>query len=196
MVHPVTAVYCLKWGTKYTANHVNALASRVRRFSDARLVCWTDNPDGVECETWPLPGVPLKGWWWKVWLFSLERPFLFLDLDVVPVGDLAPLIDMPGPLTIIKDPWQAGFNSSVFKTDGSLSRLWWSFRPDRDTRRLHGDQNWITEQFPQAAEWPPEWCRSYKADLGKTKSPDRDARIVYFHGKPKPWEVSHEWMQQ
>lgn len=190
----MTPIYCLKWGTKYTAEHVNALARRVAKHSDAPFMCWTDNADGVECETWPLPGLALRGWWWKVWLFSLKKPFLFLDLDVVPIGDLSPLVDSPGALSIIKDPWQAGFNSSVFRTDGSLSRVWDAFRPDKDARRLHGDQDWITEQVPDAALWPADWCRSYKAHLRSTKAPGPDCRIVYFHGRPKPWDVSHDWM--
>ena len=193
MVHQVTPIWLLKWGPKYKAEHVNALVDRLARFTDARVLCWTDDPSGVRCETRALPDIGLRGWWWKVWLFSQAEPFLFMDLDVVPVGDLAPMVHATGPLTIIKDPWQAGYNSSVFKTDGSLARIWHDFTP-AVARRLHGDQDWITEQAPGADLWPAEWCRSYKADLRKFNPPGPACRVVYFHGRPKPWEVSHTWL--
>src|SRR5262245_47349875 len=51
---------CWKWYSefypaKFTAEHVNLLAAMLKRRATAhRLICITDDPKGVECETWAL----------------------------------------------------------------------------------------------------------------------------------------------
>ena len=52
-------VVCMKWGTKFSPNYVNILASRVKKnlAGDYRFVCFTDDPTGLreDVETRPLP---------------------------------------------------------------------------------------------------------------------------------------------
>lgn len=181
-------IFLLKWGSKYGADDVNRLARSIRRHAarPVDIVCFTDDASGViEAGVVLLPADRmLIGWWWKVWLFSLGVPFLFLDLDCVVVGDVTSL-HMPAPLTILKDPWQPGLNSSVMSTDGSLSRMWHEFTPEV-MAELHGDQDWITRQAPNPALYRPGLCRSFKADMQGLDRPPADCRLVYFHGRPKP----------
>jgi len=195
-------IFLLKWGKKYTAEDVNRLSRSIRRHaaSPVDIICFTDDTTGVEVTAPLLPVDPtLTGWWWKLWLFSLKIPFLFLDLDCVVVGDVTSL-HRPAPLTILKDPWQPGFNSSVMSTDGSLSRVWQDFAPGV-MGQMHGDQNWLSRQVPDAAVYEAGLCRSFKAEMTGLDRPPADCRLVYFHGRPKPAQalaagadwISEEW---
>ncbi|MDK1386372.1 hypothetical protein QN224_13230 [Sinorhizobium sp. 8-89] len=192
MIEPVP-VFLLKWGTKYCAADVNRLAQSIRRHAarPVNIICFTDDPAGVQTRTMVLPkidDIELHGWWWKVWLFSAGIPFLFLDLDCVVVGDVTAL-HRDAPLTILKDPWQEGFNSSVMSTNGSLSRVWKDFIGSGAIREMHGDQDWITSQVPDAVLYETGLCRSFKAEMKGLDRPPADCRLVYFHGKPKPLDA-------
>ncbi|MBZ7921657.1 hypothetical protein LAC81_07665 [Ensifer adhaerens] len=192
MTEPVP-VFLLKWGTKYCAADVNRLTRSIRRHADrsVNILLFTDDPAGVDgVNVFRLPADEnLIGWWWKVWLFSAGIPFLYLDLDCVVVGDITSLHRPDRSLTILKDPWQAGFNSSVMSTDGSLTRIWQSFKVSNAMKEMHGDQDWITEQVPDAALYQDGLCRSFKAEMQEFDRPPADCRLVYFHGKPKPLDA-------
>lgn len=72
--------YCLKWGTKYSADYVNHLQQQL----DDDLICITEDPTGVECETMELPKVSTV-WWNKMILFNedfIKMPGVFYDLDM------------------------------------------------------------------------------------------------------------------
>lgn len=72
--------HCLKWGTKYSADYVNYLQYQL----DDDLICITDDPSGVECETIELPEVSTV-WWNKMILFNEEfipDGGVFYDLDI------------------------------------------------------------------------------------------------------------------
>ena len=97
-------VVCIKWGTKYPPEYVNHLARAVRRHLTLphRFVCLTDDPRGIDAdvETKPL-AEELPGWWNKLALFQprvhdLEGTLLFIDLDMVVVGNLDGLALHPG----------------------------------------------------------------------------------------------------
>ena len=191
-------IACVKWGTKYPADWVNRLArAAARNLSQPhRIVCFTDRPAGVECATEPLPPYSLNGWWNKVWLFSLERDMLYLDIDVVILGDITPMAAMPW-FTICKDPWQAGYNSSVMKITPGLAFVWERFireRPDLP-RRMHGDQDFINLALPKAELFEPGWCLSYKAHARAYPAALEAARVVYFHGEPKQDKAPEDWIK-
>jgi hypothetical protein len=160
----VLSVACvLKSGGIYDHFHVKRLQMHVARHLRIpyRFVCLTDVKIDEFTETVPLiHGWP--GWWAKIELFrpdALSGRVLYLDLDVSVVGDLAPLADFPAKAEVVM-------------------------------RRLHGDQNYITENVPMAARFPRQWCASYRGHclpIGDRQPPD--ARVIVFHGKPKPWDL-------
>jgi hypothetical protein len=191
-------VACLKWGQKYPAEWVNRLARGVDRHlaEPHRVVCFTDDVAGVECDTEPLPDNGVHGWWNKLWLFSLERELLFFDLDCVIVGDIAPLFHVER-FTICKDPWAPGYNSSVMKITPGLGFVWQQFmraRPDL-SHRLNGDQDFLNLTLLDAALFDPAWCLSYKAHVRGKALPD-SASVVYFHGEPKMNGVGDAWVRE
>ena len=72
--------YCLKWGTKYSADYVNYLQYQL----DDDLICITDDPAGIDCQTIELPNVSTL-WWNKMILFNeefIKTPGVFYDLDI------------------------------------------------------------------------------------------------------------------
>ena len=185
----------LRSGGVYDHFHVKRLQMHVARHlrQPYRFVCLTDiRLDHVE--TVPLVhGWP--GWWSKLELFrpdALSGRVLYLDLDVSVVGDLAPLADFPADFAAIADyQFPLQLNSSVMVWDsGYADHLYTEFKPVAEVvmKRLHGDQQWIFEKLPFAARFPKRWVPSFKAS-GQPKSPPPDARVMVWHGQPKPWDM-------
>jgi hypothetical protein len=197
----------------------------IQRFTNQpfKLHCITENPDGLypEIEILPLKDVGLQGWWYKLSLFQsdlygLSGDIIFLDLDVVITADLSPLFEYKaGEFSIIRDLGTKGYNSSVFRLEvGSKAYVWDNFLAQKDeiVSRLHGDQDWITEQIKDATLWPDDWVVSYKKQCNARIKPSHgkigkflrskglmlpkdyatlpeNAKIVQFHGKPDPEDV-------
>jgi hypothetical protein len=186
---------CVKTGTKYNGEYVRRLQRGVAKHLASRgaheFVCFTDDPvPGVMCEKLP---ADLPGWWAKVGLFKLKEPMIYLDLDMVIVGNLQPLLDWEG-FGIIKDAWLPGFNSSVMKLTGNETHVWDEFIPEDMVRFQLGDQQWITEQMPNARTFPTEWLPSYKAHKCFEGYP-ASAIAVNFHGEPKPSQIESGWVK-
>ncbi len=222
----IPVVCCVKWGTKYPAAYVNRLRSMVRRHlaQPHDFVCFTDDPAGLDPDIRPIP-LPdaVSGWWNKLSLFRGDlfepgRILLYLDLDVVIVGPLDPLLEEgEADLTIIRGfSKNGGYNSSVMRLKaGSLPHVYERFAADAEaivaSGRYSGDQNWIYEQAPDAALFPPGKVVSYKKDMNShvlllakklglelpwvkaprwmTVGPPEGASVVVFHGKPDPEDV-------
>lgn len=188
-------VACVKWGDLYGPDYVNKLQSMVKRNLRIphRFVCFTDDPRFLNCETRELPK-GLVGWWNKLYLFRyglFEDRMLFLDLDVVVTGSLDELVNVPSDFCIISDWHLDSYNSSVFVlSKNAHPEVWDDFG---SPGHLHGDQDWITLKIPNAPVFPAPWCVSYRshAVIGVPK----DARVVCFHGTPKPHEYPSEWVK-
>lgn len=217
-------IVCLKHGTKYSADYVNKLYNMTRRHSSVpfKFACITEDSNGInpEIKIIPIPDFKLEGWWYKPWVFSEEFPLngtiLFLDLDLVIVNNIDNLWSYsPNKFCIIRDftrstikSWEK-FNSSVFRFEkGTHTNVWSNLIKDiNQTRRMHGDQDWIYSQITAGYElWPDEWIQSYKWEIrdrndvvrenGKrffknvvNPKVDPKTSILVFHGDPKPDQV-------
>ena len=185
---------------QYDVSHVERLRKMVAEnlSSVHRFVCLSNVE--VPCERIDL----IKGWlgWWsKVELFRpglFEDRVLYFDLDVTPVGGLDEIAHYPEPFAAIKNWLRPGINSSVMVWDvGVMDHVYLNLT-NEDIERLPGDQNWITEQMPHAEFFPREWCVSYRKSVvplrrfilpGQPVAVPPGAKVVVFHGFPKPWEV-------
>ena len=219
-------VLCIKWGTVYGAHDVNVLRAMVARHLQVphRFVCLTEYPEGidatVECRPLPtmrLPADPdVHGGWRKLGVLSkaygdLPGPVLFLDLDVVVTGDLAPFLTHPGRLCIIKNwttPFQRIGNSSVFRfAPGAEADVLAAFEhdPDAAIAGVDNEQIFLSRHAAELTWWPKDWVRSYKfhcqwpgplTRFWPARLP-RGARILAFHGKPKPDEaIAGSWQDK
>ena len=184
--HPLLTVACvLSEGPKrsYDRSHVTRLADMVAKHlgDPYRFVCLDDSP--------------FPGWWAKTSLFTpgrFEGRVLYLDLDVTVVGPLDEVARYPAPFVAIRDYIGLGFNSSVMSWDaGAVDHLYTEFTPDV-MDRMRGDQDWITARMNgrEAATFPRKWCVSYRQSVEPIGRGPSDAKVVVFHGFPKPWEVS------
>lgn len=227
------AVGCVKWGTRFGPDYVNVIRSAVAENLAAphRFVCLTNQPEGIDprVEVMPVPefGVPEVEWtkrgcWPKVALFKEgvfadDEVVLYLDLDVLVVGDLAPFVGL-----LAKD--HAFY--TLREWNPALVRLLpLSLRPDRGSQGSvyvwrAGEQRHVFADFTsrveevRAAYWsdrfylpkvaknprylPYDWCLSFKNHcmptwplnhLGIEPRIPAGAKIIAFHGKPRPMDV-------
>lgn len=214
-------VVAWKWGERYTAAHVNALAAMVRSHYDRphRFVCVTDDPvglgDGIEdvpyVNLFPQlqsphgPHMPscyarLIAWAPEARELFGERMVL-IDLDVVLLRTVAPLWDRPEDVVLYRDPYrpEQANGSMVLLRAGARPDVLADFDPARSpqlakARGFRGsDQAWLSYKLPDAPRWDTfDGVYSYKAHV-RGKGLPADARMVVFHGDPKPWNVSEHW---
>lgn len=209
-----TIACVLKSGGRYTAEWVQRLKRGIERHTSEphSFVCLAD----VE-----VPGVevlPLRegwaGWWSKIELFRpglLTGPTLYLDLDVVVVGDVAPLFRACDAFTMVHERGKHDyFNSSVMAWRGDMSFLHEAFRADA-LQHIHrycshpriGDQAFISEILVREGKTPRTFRHvldydaivSYKRDRCETRPPPR-ACVVNFHGRPKPRDLHAGWVTE
>lgn len=166
----------------YTAEYVERLYAGVKRHLDRPFLftCLTDQP-------WlfspPIETIPVQTWptdyacWTKLEVFNPAREWpgrvLCLDLDVLVVGDLAPVVDFPAAFTTIDDELQyerpgiegdrrgrrvlRRFNTSVMVLDrGFGASLYRDYAPSV-SQRLSTDQDWLAEQLPPTEIMPAPW---------------------------------------
>jgi hypothetical protein len=216
----VTTVVCvLKTGkftnqhftVQYAPRHVRWLRDQfAKHLPGAPFVCLTDVAVAtVDCEPlrhdWP-------GWWSKMELFRFQGPLLYVDLDTVIVGSMAQIAALPQP----GDFWAM---SSLFRREGIMNSglMAWNgdFRflyevfaadPQRHMREcvtpsVWGDQGFIQRELRAAGRaWKPFQAAvphqviSVKADLKLRLPPPPSARVVCFHGIPKPWDAKMRWI--
>lgn len=192
-------VCVLRSGGDYDLEYVERLRDGVARFlPGAPFLCLSDVP--VPCDRRPLR-TNWPGWWAKMEVFApdLTGDILFMDLDTVICGDLAPLAGM-GRLTVIEDWYNPGRVGSglMYLPEACRPPIWEAFTRDPEgsmaRHRRRGDQEflwlfWATT----AARWQSEMpgaILSYKYDrLDPGRSIPEGASVVCFHGKPRPREV-------
>ena len=188
--------------------YVNVLYDQVRRNLESgtkgEFVVFTDKMEtGYHPEIVQrlLPDT-VTGWWSKLYLFKrgLFRDgdrVLFFDLDTLIIGTLDDVAKYDGEFAMLRDfyrpnnmqssvmAWRAGFGAHIW--DEYLN----AGMPTHDP---HGDQNWIEgltepdvlqDLFPGAFVSYKVHCKPY---------PPRGARIIVFHGKPRPHEVLGGWV--
>ncbi|MEQ1403841.1 hypothetical protein ABK249_02750 [Neorhizobium sp. Rsf11] len=130
-----------------------------------------------------------------------------MDLDTSIVGSLGDIIAVDR-LTIMRDVYRPeGLQSSImFLPEAARHQVWshWIDRPEHWMRvyARGGDQAFL-ERFwlDRADRWQdvlPGQVVSYKVHVREALRKDREigngtvpegARLVIFHGKPRPWDI-------
>jgi len=207
----------MKWGERYGADYVNRLHAMAARHLTLphRFICLTDDPGGIrpEVECRPLPPIeladaPPHSGWRKLSFLDPELDglgqVLFLDLDLVIVADIDALFVHPGAFCIIDNWSQPGRgigNSSVFRFQAGAHRdVLARFRaePAQIIARWPNEQTYLSRAVGGVTYWPRSWCRSFKHDClparplrsFKQARIPADAKIIVFHGEPKPPEAA------
>jgi hypothetical protein len=194
----VTPVAVLRSGKEYNERHVRALARSI--------------PGLVALSDIDIPGVVtvrlrynFPGWWSKLELFSDAIPgdLLYFDLDTVVLGSIEPLLKV-GKSTVLRDFYKPNLMGSglMYIAESDKPRIWEAFIADPDkairtcvTRAKWGDQGFLQDFLGNAQKWQdilPGEIVSYKVDC-RRRLPAR-ARVICFHGKPRPWDLPLPWI--
>lgn len=193
----LTVACVLRVSNDYDAEYVQQLSDAVFAYlpSPHRFVCLSDVP--VPCERIPFE-YDWPTWWSKIELFKLPPPVLYFDLDTMIVGDLTDIAATASllPFVALQDFYrEKGLGSGMMSWASDMSRLYRTFaeRPGFWQDRCHrlGDQGFIEQTFTVAGKWQtilPGQVVSYKKHA-KDGVPD-DARVICFHGKPKPRDIA------
>jgi hypothetical protein len=144
----------------------------------------------------------LKGWWQKLRLFRpgmfADGLVVFFDLDTIIVDDISALSEYAGDFATLQDFWRPGGIGSgvmLFRS-GFGEHIWNDFAkagfPQSDPR---GDQHWLERyQRPDILQdMFPGMFHSYKTTC--TNGVPAGARVVCFHGRPRPHEAKG-WPQE
>jgi hypothetical protein len=212
-------IICAKWGTRYPASYVNCLWSMILRNTkrETRLVCYTDDPAGIDPEVtcYPMPLAPLphgkaNQTWRKVALWHRELEgvsgdVLFVDLDIVITGAIDDFFDFKPEATfcVIENWTQRGSrigNTSVYRFRvGAHAYIHDALaaNPEGITRRFPNSQTFISRTAKSMEFWPAAWCVSFKhtlmpwwpLNLVMPASLPPSTKIVCFTGKPDPDEA-------
>lgn len=194
----MTVLSVLRSGGVYTPEWVYRLRAGVARHLPLphRFVCLSDVPlNGVE-------RVPLHadwpGWWSKIALFRpglVDGRALYLDLDTVVTGDLAPLAAYDGERAVLRDfyqPRMIGTGVMLWQGD-AMRRVWDVFtadppgwimrnlaRMDAFIRRRVGSHDYVQDLWPGLAVSYKRHCRDGVPD---------GAALICMHGRPKMHEL-------
>ncbi len=195
----------------YEPRHVAWLKSMVHRHCNTphRFVCLSDvKIDGVD--TIRLKD-GLAGWWSKMELFREFRECFYLDLDTVVVGDISDMVNHPHGFTALRNlsdgrPMTSRIGSGVMAWNGDFSFVYREFISARNlimhtytTSDRWGDQGFLQTVLKGGIDrWQdlfPGAIVSQKKDMKDNVLP-AGARIVCFHGKPKPWDIKADWIPE
>lgn len=196
-------------GDKYSHDYVHRLRSMVARHLtlDHTFHCITEHTiSGIDCiprrDGWP-------GWWSKLELFrpGMTGPFFYLDLDMLVIRSLDWIADYLDKSFCAVENWGSRTREGplytdelssammIWNGDGSTDRIYQNFS-EADIWRLdpHGDQAYVTEQMRDAVTLiPQEKMCSFKRHC--LNGPPPEASVVAFHGRPRPHEVSDQWVK-
>ncbi len=171
-----------------------------------------------DIEHYPIPDIGLEpadyyhGAWPKISVFSaslygLSGRALFIDLDSVICGSLDDMFDYDGELVAIdSQPWgrRPGgprTGTGVFSFNlGALPDLVARISKNRATvvEKYKIEQDYVHGELENIQYWPQSWIRSYKYHLRRppivswffdAKTPPESAKIIAFHGRPRPIEL-------
>jgi len=195
----------------YKPEHVVHLLAQIERHwpytaCSLRCVVLTDQVLGLGVEERPLD-CPWPGWWAKMMCFAPQHndlgAILYFDLDTVVVGALDGIAAVRG-LTMLRDfytPTALGSGLMLLPAEVRPA-VWetWMRSANVMQRKYRGDQNFLAAQWPDASvqRWQdvvPGAVVSYKCHVKGPRRRPAEARVVCFHGRPKPWEVQRkDWL--
>ncbi len=200
--------YCGR-GAEYVNKLHDAVLRRMPGGVKFRFVCLTDDPSGLHPDIEPI-ALPddLEGWYGKLYLFKRglfpagER-VIFFDLDTLIVGKLDDLVSYNGQFATLSDfyfPERVGPAVMAWEVGDYTASIWQEWCAEGQPRNSLGDLWWLNRldqgRFAHRADrlqklFPGMFC-SYKRDCaGK---PPRDAKVICFHGHPRPHEADDEWV--
>ena len=126
-----------------------------------------------------------------------------IDLDSLIIGDLRPVIFREGTFVGWAVPGtyhRRVFNGSIWMFQAGMhADLWAGFDPRSSPGECHkrgflgSDQGWLSYNMAtKAPGWVPhrDGVMSYPRDIRPRRTLPKHCKIVFFHGRQKPWDAS------
>ena len=202
----VNFVVCLKSGGDFSIDDVDIIGRMVSRNCETPVKFLPITDVGV--------GKPLAhdypGWWCIMEAFDIVGPVVFTGLDTVIIDSIDPLLDYARRMS------QSEFCMLRPFSDNRKYGYWAS-----GFMLWNGDWRWLHEQFTPSCDIPVHTYEqaytsskliennikvyeiqdyvngiySYKRHCRVDGLPD-DARVVLFHGEPRPKDAPEAWVKK
>lgn len=171
------SVVTWKWGTRFSAQHVNVMRSMLERHLRLphQVYCVTDDAAGLDPRIavvrMPTTFADTPRCRRRMQIFSAEwaRQFgpriLSIDLDLVIADDITAVLDRAEPLVCLRIDYADVFSGSFILMDtGTLDGLWQKFAADPEgfprlawPRGIGSDQAMLNFYLKQIGRKPAEW---------------------------------------
>lgn len=211
----ITVATVLKTGGDvYDYKYVNALAAAVKDnlSVDHEFVCLTDDPRGFSANVDRV--VKFKHnypkWWGKIELFDPSvfetDSILYMDLDTSIIGNINEIASYDGDFAGLRDFYALhSLGSGIMAWNKhKVSQIYDRFLPKaNEVMRNYegGDQVWIDQHKP-SIEYVQDIYKNQVVSFKRhcfinnvIKVPE-NARIVCFHGNPRPHTIHHEVLKR
>jgi hypothetical protein len=205
-----------RWRTDYSASDVNGLVEQLARHVTVphRVVCVTDMPEGIECETiplWPDVMTPRQAGtgancWNRLRAFANDAAGIFgtdrilsIDLDVAIYSNIDDLVLEQAPFRITRKADQPRhYNGSLWSLKlGAHPEVWQDFDPGSSPMIAHemlemrgikptgSDQSWFTHKLRGVPTWGREHGLYHYWALDDKRRLPPNCRMLFFSGKVK-----------
>jgi len=129
------------------------------------------------------------GWWAKMEVMRLPGTHLYMDLDTMIYGDLAPLMALDSPM-MLGDFYRPLLESGLMAlTQHAKTLVWqrWVTDPARWMREFRGDGRFIADTIGHL-------CGDIRVEVSGIHSYRihglrADTRVLCFHGRPRPHDT-------
>ena len=191
-----TIVVCLRSGGDYRPCHVYALQKQVERNAtiDHRFVCYSDmivqNSIHLQKE--------YPGWWSCVELWRHQGPTIAMGLDTMILGNIDQLLNAclqvkEDEFYLLDSPFHVGeWINGIQMWNGDWSWLYEGFNYEKESLTRRGEENYQIETLIETESKIksiqsvfPSVC-NYRTQYMKRIG--RGSAIIYFHGRPRPWQ--------
>jgi hypothetical protein len=212
----LTIITVFKSGGAFTEDYVLKLRRGVKKHlaKERWFICLTDTVKKTEFDKEnDIQWEPLKhgwpAWYAKAELFRPDMEqygrMMFIDLSSVIVGDLSEMAGYCAGVCVTEDFWHGGPSQSVLSyRRKDLEHVWdrWIADPDHWMRignkmePPHFRDQVLMSHLTDLDYWQTLFqgqVVSYKNDC--SEGIPENARIVKFHGRPKPHEVEDGWVK-
>lgn len=202
------------WGYPLAETYINRLYRGVKRHLDMpfRFICFTDMFPRPVMEGIELRPLMVPSWEWNLRKLYAYCPYnglhgrvLVFDLDIVVVGNLGDLATCFADFATCRGAYRLSHMGGSLQSFSAGYR--WNFIWKEITTRYEhwkkvtrgSERKFFNHVFKQYNEpwtaWEdilPGQVVSYKRDCRNGLPPD--ARVVRFHGKPRPHQVPDKWV--
>lgn len=207
----ITVACVLKSGGDYGPDYVSRLKNSVARNLTLphKFVCLSDMD--VDCERIKLKDL-YPGWWSKLELFRpglFDSKVLYLDLDTVILRNIDGLVKHNHRFSMLhgmRESTKHRRASGIMAWNGDYSFIYDEFKElsQKEIDKISWDQRFIIKVLrdygvePEVIQNIFRGVLSYKNNIRGRKVMPRKAKIICFHGKPRPHEALEKepWMKK